>query len=78
MFLVEKMHPTDWKAVRQIYEEGNATGNATLQQQAPEWEEWNNSHLQHSRIIAKENETILGWAALTPVSGRCFMQELRK
>jgi len=30
-----------------------------------------NSHLQHSRIIAKEDDSILGWAALTPVSGRC-------
>ena len=71
MITLDKMLPADWEAVKQIYEEGIATGNATFQQQAPNWEEWNNDHLSHSRIIAKEDGTILGWAALTPVSGRC-------
>ena len=71
MITLHKMLPADWEAVKQIYEEGIATGNATFQQQAPNWEEWNNDHLSHSRIIAKEDGTILGWAALTPVSGRC-------
>jgi len=65
------MQPTDWEAVKRIYEEGIATGNATFQQQAPDWKEWDSSHLQHSRIIAKENDAIAGWAALTAVSGRC-------
>jgi phosphinothricin acetyltransferase len=71
MIILDKMLPADWEAVKQIYEEGIATGNATFQQQAPNWEEWNNDHLSHSRIIAKEDGTILGWAALTGISGRC-------
>jgi len=71
MITLDKMEPADWEAVRRIYEEGIATGNATFQQQAPNWEEWNKVHLLHSRIIAKEDGTTLGWAALTPVSGRC-------
>jgi len=71
MIILDKMLPADWEAVKQIYEEGIATGNATFQQQAQNWEEWNNDHLSHSRIIAKEDGTILGWAALTGVSGRC-------
>ncbi len=71
MIILDLMKPSDWEAVKRIYEEGLATGNATFQQSAPTWEEWNNSHLQHSRIIAVEEEDILGWAALTPVSGRC-------
>ncbi len=71
MITMDFMQPSDWKAVKEIYEEGIATGNATFQQSAPEWEEWNNNHLAHSRIIAKEEDNILGWAALTPVSGRC-------
>ncbi len=66
------MKPSDWEAVKEIYEEGIATGNATFQQSAPCWDEWNNSHLQHSRIVAKEDNIVLGWAALTPVSGRCI------
>ena len=28
-------------------------------------------HLAHSRIVAIENDEVAGWAALTPVSGRC-------
>ena len=65
------MKPSDWEAVKEIYEEGIATGNATFQNSAPGWEEWNSSHLQHSRIVAKHEDEVLGWAALTPVSGRC-------
>ncbi len=68
---LEKMLPGDWDAVKQIYEEGIATGHATFQQQAPGWDEWNKDHLPHSRIVAKENNEELGWAALTAVSGRC-------
>jgi L-amino acid N-acyltransferase YncA len=71
MIVLDLMKPSDWEAVKQIYEEGLATGNATFQQSAPAWEEWNNSHLQHSRIVADEDNKLLGWAALTPVSGRC-------
>ncbi|MGN6249239.1 MAG: GNAT family N-acetyltransferase [Ginsengibacter sp.] len=67
----EKMLPDDWEAVKQIYEEGIATGQATFQRQAPEWDEWNNDHLKHSRIVVKEDGQVLGWAALTAVSGRC-------
>ena len=61
-----------WSAVRDIYEEGIATGNATFQSSAPTWDEWNTSHVEKARIIAvDDNDEILGWAALTPVSGRC-------
>jgi phosphinothricin acetyltransferase len=70
MITLDIMKPSDWEAVKEIYEEGIATGNATFQQSAPTWHEWNSTHLQHSRIVAKDNN-VLGWAALTPVSGRC-------
>lgn len=71
MITFNTIHSNNWTAVKQIYEEGIATGNATFQQSAPDWDEWNNNHLQHSRIAAKEDGKILGWAALTPVSARC-------
>jgi L-amino acid N-acyltransferase YncA len=62
----------DWQQVREIYEEGIATGNSTFQTTAPTWEEWNSSHVKNSRIVAEDEENnILGWAALTPLSGRC-------
>jgi phosphinothricin acetyltransferase len=62
---------THWPAVKAIYEAGLATGNASFQTAAPSWEEWDQAHLAHSRLVALEGDTVTGWAALTPVSGRC-------
>jgi L-amino acid N-acyltransferase YncA len=61
-----------WPEVRTIYEEGIATGNATFTTEAPTWDEWNQGHLRHSRLVGTDaNGQVLGWAALSPVSGRC-------
>jgi L-amino acid N-acyltransferase YncA len=68
---IEPMFASHWEQVRNIYEEGILTGNATFETFAPAWEQWNQSHLQHSRLVATENSEVLGWAALTAVSGRC-------
>ena len=71
MIEIKPLEPLHWNEVRRIYEEGLHTGNATFQTSAPEWDEWDKTHLQTGRLIAIENEKIIGWAALTPVSGRC-------
>src|ERR1700753_536736 len=68
---IQPMRPTHWPDVKAIYETGLATGNASFQTSAPSWEEWDMSHLAHSRLVALEGGVVLGWAALTPVSGRC-------
>ncbi|WP_400191008.1 GNAT family N-acetyltransferase [Hymenobacter sp. B81] len=61
-----------WPQVRAIYEEGIATGQATFTTQAPAWPDWDQSHLPHSRLVLlNEEEQVLGWAALSPVSSRC-------
>jgi L-amino acid N-acyltransferase YncA len=65
------MLAANWENVKRIYEEGIATGNATFQTSAPSWEEWDSSHLQSCRLIAVDNDEVIGWAALTPVSERC-------
>ena len=68
---IENMQPAHWPPVKEIYEEGIATGNATFQTTAPGWEEWDTGHLKNSRLVAIDNADVVGWAALTPVSGRC-------
>lgn len=68
---LEGMKPEDWEAVRTIYQEGIATGNATFETDAPEWEKWDEDHLTNCRIIARMGDQVVGWAALSPVSGRC-------
>ena len=65
---LERKH---WSQVKRIYEEGIKTGYATFQQDAPEWDKWDAEHLKHSRIVAIVENEVAGWAALTPVSGRC-------
>jgi len=70
--VVEPMSPEDWPAVRAIYEAGIATGNATFETKAPAWEDWDRAHLQGPRLVARDaGATVLGWAAVVPVSGRC-------
>ena len=68
---IEAMAPQDWDAVRAIYLEGISTGNATFEKSAPDWQVWDASHLKSCRLVARLDSEILGWAALSPVSGRC-------
>ncbi len=65
------MSPADWDAVRSIYLEGIATGNATFEKSAPDWEKWDTGHLAGCRLVARSGGEVLGFAALSPVSSRC-------
>ena len=67
---IDIMRPDDWDAVRTIYFEGIATGNATFETDAPEWKEWDATHLSCCRLVARVDESIVGWAALSPISRR--------
>jgi L-amino acid N-acyltransferase YncA len=68
---IEPMTANDWTDVRRIYLEGIATGNATFETEAPVWEVWDAAHHPGCRLVARGSEGLLGWAALSPVSGRC-------
>jgi L-amino acid N-acyltransferase YncA len=60
----------DWPWVRAIYLEGIATGNATFERAAPEWERWDAGHLAVCRLAARAEGVPLGWAALSRISVR--------
>lgn len=66
-----KMEASDWEAVSKIYTEGIATGFATFETGSPTYEAWDSAHMTSCRIVAVEDDKILGWAALSPVSSRC-------
>ena len=74
------MTSADWPAVRAVYLEGLATGQASFQTEAPSWEEWDAGHLAACRLVARDGaaaagdaDGALGWAALSPVSRRhCY------
>ena len=62
----------DWPAVRAIYEAGMATGNATFETVAPEWQAWDAGHAPDHRFVARDaNGRVVGWTACSPTSDRC-------
>lgn len=67
---IDALKSEDWDAVRTIYWEGIATGNATFETRVPEWSIWDNKHRPDCRLVAREDTQIVGWAALSPVSSR--------
>jgi len=68
---IDSMTPADWPAVRDIYEAGIATGEATFQTEAPPWNTWDAAHLETCRLVARdEHDVVIGWAALGRVSQR--------
>src|ERR1700687_6386935 len=67
---IEPLGEHHWDAVRSIYLQGIKTGNATFQQSAPDWKEWDAGHLTACRMVARSEQEVLGWAALSPVSSR--------
>jgi L-amino acid N-acyltransferase YncA len=68
---VRGLRPDDWTDVARIYAEGVATRNATFETDVPSWEVWNASHLPAHRFVAVDEERVVGWIALSPVSDRC-------
>jgi phosphinothricin acetyltransferase len=70
---IRAMEPNDWPAVRTIYEQGIATKQATFESAPPSWEEWDAGHLVDLRLVAEDDDQVVGWAALSPVSHRaCY------
>jgi L-amino acid N-acyltransferase YncA len=72
MTAVRDLRPEDWPAVREIFEDGIRSGNATFEKAAPSWEEWDAAH-PLLRLVAEQDGSIVGWAALSPYSPRrCY------
>jgi len=68
--IIDQMNASDWEQVRRIYLEGIRSGHSTFETDAPSWEQWDEGHLQNARLVMRDGETVLSWAALSPVSKR--------
>ena len=69
--IVDDMTAGDWPAVARIFEEGLDEG--TFEETVPAWEAWDAGHLPAPRLVARDGSTVVGWAALAPVSRRdCY------
>lgn len=67
---IDAMTPADWHQVTAIYQEGIDTRNATFENTIPTWEAWDRAHHTCCRLVARDGERVLGFAALSPVSSR--------
>jgi len=69
------MTPSDWPAVRAIYEAGIATGDATFETAPGTWDSWDADHLERPRLIATDVDGHpVGWVALSSYSDRCVYE----
>ena len=68
---IKNIREENFYEVAEIYKQGIQTGIATFQNDIPTWDSWDKSHLPHCRVAVVVNNEMAGWAALTPVSGRC-------
>lgn len=71
VLVISPLLPKHWPWVRAIYAEGIRTGNATFETGPPGWAKWDGGHLTDCRFVALLSEQVVGWSALSPVSGRC-------
>ena len=68
---IEPMTEEHAAPVLAIYQAGIDEGNATFETRAPGWAEFTAARLAGHRYVARDGEDILGWIAVSPVSGRC-------
>lgn len=64
------MRADDWEQVSSIYLEGIRSGHSTFETNVPNWEQWDAGHLQIARLVMRDGDAVLGWAALSPNSKR--------
>lgn len=68
---IEPMTADDGPAVLEIYGQGIATGNATLEPATPDWAHWQTGHRRDCRLVARDaGGQVLGWTALGRYSTR--------
>ena len=67
---IEEMREADKEQILAVYAEGITGGDATFETETPTWEQWTQSHLPVCRIVAREGNSVKGWAALSRASNR--------
>ena len=71
--MIRNMADSDLPAVLEVYQKGIETRNATFETTLPTADKWNQSHHKFCRYVCVDDGTVVGWAALSPVSSRsCY------
>lgn len=70
--VIVPLTPDHADEVLAIYRAGIAEGNATFETTAPDWPAFDAAKLPGHRFVAADaNGSVLGWVAVSQVSGRC-------
>ena len=72
------LNPEDWPAIARIYQEGIESGNATFETEVPDRESWDAARSPECSLVAEAGGEVIGFAALSPVSGRCVYGGVRE
>ncbi|MGA6120570.1 N-acetyltransferase family protein [Sphingobacterium anhuiense] len=67
---IQKLEQKHYPDVARIYQQAIDAGNITLATKTSSWKDWDKDHLENMRFVAIENNTIVGWVALSPVLQR--------
>jgi len=67
---IREMRDSDGPEVLEIYQYGLETRNATFETQLPSWKDWDEKHHKQFRFVYVEQDAVVGWVALSPVSHR--------
>ena len=68
---IDDLTAADWPGVARIFEDGLDLG--TFEETVPSWGQFDERYLAAPRLVARDGNTVLGWATLAPVSGReCY------
>lgn len=67
---IDALRSSDWDQVSSIYLEGIRSGHSTFETNIPSWEQWDAAHLQCARLVMRDGDVVVGWAALSPTSKR--------
>lgn len=64
------MVDSHWPEVHRIYEDGIATGQATFETSAPDWERFDATRNRDCRLVGMSGSRVVAWAVLMPFSSR--------
>lgn len=70
MIEIKSFQDKDFNQVREIYQLGIDTGNATFETTARDKENWEQKFIKDLRLVALREKNVAGWVALASVSNR--------
>ena len=68
--VIRELAKSDWTRVFEIYKQGIDSGKTTFSTHYPTWEEWDAGHNKPCRYVAELDGEIIGFAAVSPISGK--------